>query len=135
MLSIQALTATVLSLAQLLATIQLVRRRKLREEHALLWLATSAVIFFLSVSPEVVRFLGDVFAVTYAPTLILALGLLFALVISLSHSVMITSVVDHNRDLAQTVGILDWKLRQLEAQMQADRGGAPLSVPLHANHV
>src|SRR5437879_6053297 len=123
--SIQALTATVLSLAQLLATIHLVRRRKLREEHALLWLATSAVIFFLSISPEVVRLLADIFAVTYAPTLILALGILCALIISLSHSVMITSLVDHKRDLAQSVAILEWQLRQLEARVAAAGGGSP----------
>src|SRR5258708_25177135 len=125
--SIQALTATVLSLAQLLATIQLVRRRKLREEHALLWLATSAVIFFLSVSPEVTRFLGDFFAVTYAPTLILALGLLFVIVISLSHSVMITSLVDHNRELAQMNAILEWKFRQLEKQFSLAVGPSPIN--------
>jgi predicted AlkP superfamily phosphohydrolase/phosphomutase len=125
--SIQALTATIFSLAQLLVTIQLVRRRKLREEHALLWLATSIIIFFLSVSPSVVRFLVNLFAVTYAPTLILALGLLFALVISLSHSVIITSLVDHNRDLAQTNAILEWRFRQLEKQIAAVTGAAPLA--------
>jgi predicted AlkP superfamily phosphohydrolase/phosphomutase len=85
-----------------------------------------------------VRFLGDLFAVTYAPTLILALGLLFVIVISLSHSVMITSLVDHNRDLAQTNAILEWKFRQLEKRLAFTTGSTPLngvSAPIPTNGV
>src|SRR5690606_19861095 len=55
-------------------------------------------------------------AVTYAPTLILVLGVLFCVVLLLSQSVTISAQANRIRDLAQTVGILEWRLRQLEQQ-------------------
>ncbi|MCL5960367.1 MAG: DUF2304 domain-containing protein, partial [Chloroflexi bacterium] len=117
------LLALFLSLSLLLATIQLVRKCKLREEYALLWLFTSVVIFVLSISPEAVKLLGALFEVSYAPTLILVLGLLFALAISLSQSVVITSLADHVRDLAQTISLLDWQMHGLEEKVSQGATG------------
>lgn len=110
------LLALFLSLALLIAIVQLIRRYKLREEYALLWLVTGVVIFILSIIPEAVKFLGSVFEVSYAPTLILSLGLLFALAISLSQSVTITTLSDRVRDLAQAISILQCQTSQLQTE-------------------
>lgn len=58
--------------------------------------------------------LANLFSVTYAPTLILVLGLLFALVVLFSHSVVVSSQARCIRDLAQNIALLEWRLRQLE---------------------
>jgi len=98
-----------MSLALLVVTVQLVRKRKLREEYALPWLAASTVLLILSVFPEVVR----VFGAGNAPTVVLVLGMVFVLVILLSHSVIMTTLADHRRDLAQSISILEWQVRQV----------------------
>ena len=45
----QRITAIIFSLVLLLVIVQLIRKHRLREEHALIWLAASLGIFFFSV--------------------------------------------------------------------------------------
>jgi hypothetical protein len=87
----------------------------LREEYALLWLGASLVIFFLSLFGNIVSRLAAVFSVSYSPTLVLVAGLLFALILLLSQSVIISSQANQMRDLAQSVALMEWRLRQVES--------------------
>lgn len=99
---------------------QLIRRHRLREEYALLWLIATVAIVILSVFGGIVDALADLFNITYSPTLPLVVGLLFALAVLLSLSVALSSQADHNRDLAQHVAILEHRLRELEDQLEDD---------------
>lgn len=110
----QQILAVVFSLILLLVTVQLVRKHRLREEYALVWLGASVVIFVLTVFDPLVGFLAGLFAVSYAPTLIVVFGLLFCLILLLSQSVLISTQADRIRDLAQSVGLLEWRIHQLQ---------------------
>lgn len=103
----------------------MIRKRKLREEYALLWLGSSLAIFLLSVFGGLVNLLADFFNVSYAPTLILVAGLLFALTILLSHSVALSTQADRTRDLAQTIALLEWRLNELEAERRSAASSLP----------
>jgi predicted AlkP superfamily phosphohydrolase/phosphomutase len=109
----QRITAIVVSLILLLVIVQLIRKHKLREEYALLWLAAGSSILLLSVFGGLTNFLASVFAVAYAPTLILVAGLFFALIVLLSQSVALSSQSNRVRDLAQNMALLEWQFRQL----------------------
>ncbi len=95
-------------------TFQLIRKHKLREEYALIWFAASLAIFLLSIFDSIVAFLATIFAVKYAPTLILVFGILFCVVLLLAQTVMLSVQANRIRDLAQSVGLLEWRLRELE---------------------
>ena len=110
----QRVTSIIFSLILLFIIVQLIRRHKLREEYALIWLAAGVIILVLSVFHKLVGLMASLFNVTYAPTLILVLGLLFALVIILSQSVVLSSQANRIRDLAQEVSLLKWRMNQLE---------------------
>lgn len=97
-------------------TVQLIRKHRLREQYALVWFGASFTIFMLSIFDGLVNRLAALFGVTYAPTLVFALGLLYSLAILLAQSVVISSQADGIRDLAQSMGILEWRLRQLETK-------------------
>jgi hypothetical protein len=109
--------------------IQLIRKHKLREEYALVWLAASLLIVIFSIFGDLVNLLATFFAVTYAPTLILVLGLLFALVVLLSQSVMLSTQAKCIRDLAQNLALLEWRLRQYEQQTTSNSANGRNSVP------
>lgn len=119
----QRALAVIFSLLLLLMIVQLIRRRRLREEYALVWLAASLGIFAFSIFGGLVGVLAAFFSVTYPPTLVIVAGLLFALVVILSQSVVISTQADRLRDLAQTVALLEWRLRRLER----DDGAVPPS--------
>lgn len=113
----QQIIALLYSLTLLLVTIQLIRKHKLREQYALVWLGATAIIFILAISDGLVTMMASFFRVTYAPTLILVLGLLFSLAILLSQSVTISTQADHIRDLAQDMSMLEWDLQKLQAKL------------------
>ena len=110
----QRITAIVFSVTLMAVIVQLIRKQKLREQYALAWLGAGFGILLLSVFGGLVGVLAHLFAVSYAPTLVLVLGLLFALVVLLSQSVVISGQADCIRDLAQSVTLLEWRLRQME---------------------
>lgn len=99
----------------MLVTVQLIRKHRLREEYALAWLAASLAIFLLSVFDGLVGRLAGLFSVSYSPTLVLVGGLLFALTVLLSQSVVISHQANQVRDLTQSIALLEWRLRQLES--------------------
>jgi hypothetical protein len=98
----------------LLVTVRLIRKHKLREEYALVWLGASLSIVVLSIFGGLVNLLAASFAVSYAPTLILVTGLLFALAVMLSQSVILSTQARCIRDLAQNIALLEWRLRRHE---------------------
>ena len=99
---------------------QLIRKRKLREEYALLWLFATAVILLLSLFGEIVGSLAQLLNIAYSPTLPLVGGLIFALVVLLSLSVALSNQADSNRDMAQQMALLEFRLRELEAEHEAE---------------
>lgn len=116
----QKVVAILFSLILLLVTFHLIRKHKLREEHALIWFVASLAIFLLSIFDVIVNRLAAFFSISYAPTLILVFGVLFCVVLLLVQTVQLSVQANHIRDLAQTIGLLEWRLHELEDQPLAD---------------
>lgn len=95
-------------------TVHLIRKRKLREQYALLWLIATIAILILSTFGGIVSALADLFNVSYSPTLPLVAGLLFALAVLLTQSVALSNQADKSRDLAQKMALLEYRLQSLE---------------------
>ena len=118
---IQRLVAIVVSLLLLVVTIQLIRKHKLREEYALLWLLATGAIVILSVFGGIVGTLARFFNIAYSPTLPLVAGLLFALAVLLSQSVALSTQANNNRDLAQEMALLEFRLQKLEGRFDEEQ--------------
>jgi len=125
----QKIVAVLFSLSLLAVTLHLIRKHKLREEYALVWLIVSLAILLLSLFDGLLGWLAARFAVAYAPTLILVLGILFCVVLLLAQTVMLSLQANHIRDLAQNVGLLEWRLRQLENSQIHDPRSLTRSLP------
>lgn len=112
----QKIIAVTISLLLFAVILQLIRKHKLREEYALVWFAVSLAILLFSLFDRILNYLAALVAVVYAPTLILVFGILFCLVLLLAQTVMLSTQANRLRDLAQSIGLLEWRLRQLESQ-------------------
>jgi hypothetical protein len=99
-------------------TVHLIRKHKLREQYALLWLIATVAILVLSVFGGIVGALANFFNVTYSPTLPLVAGLLFALAVLLTQSVALSNQADQGRDLAQQLALMEFRLKELEEQQE-----------------
>ena len=108
-----SIVAALASVGLLLVVLDLIRRRKLRERYALLWLATGVVLLVLSLWRSGLNTIADWFGVTgYPPAVLFAVAVLFILLVLLDYSTVISKLADQNTILAQRLAILEAKLRE-----------------------
>ncbi len=93
----------------ILTTFEMIRRRKLKEEYSLLWFLTGCVTLLFSVFPGVLYWLSGQLHLHHLTTMLLvAFG--FLLCIVLHYSTVISRLSEHEKELAQQVAILSWRL-------------------------
>jgi len=97
----------------LLSVLELVRRRRLREEYSWLWLLTAVGYFVVAVWPDLCGWVAQFIGLTNPVTAFAFLGLLFLVLISIQFSIQISRLTDQSKDLAQHIAILDGELRRL----------------------
>ena len=81
--------------------IEMVRRRKLREEYAWIWLLTGLLIVVLSVWYDLLLYISVLLGGIFPSALLFFFGLLFLLFISLHQSIKISKLTDEVKRLAQ----------------------------------
>src|SRR5829696_1742113 len=119
------------SVAGLLFVLELVRQRKLREDYSLLWLATTLILIFLSLSrPLLDSFAALLGVVTYPPAALFVVAIVFMLLILLHFSTVLTRLARENKEIAQQMAILRWQLA--EATHKASTSAAPPSLNAEA---
>lgn len=104
------------SASLLLIVLELVRRKKLKEEYSLLWLLTCIALLILSFWRSLLEVLAQLMGIFYPPTALFVVGFGFVLLILLHFSTVISRLSTENKELAQRLAILSWKLRNLESK-------------------
>jgi hypothetical protein len=100
--------------------LELVRRRRLMERYALLWLFASTVLLGLAVWSDVLEWFARTVGVAYAPSALFAAALGFVVLLLLHFSLVISRLADQNKLLAQRIGLLQRRLDELEVGRAMD---------------
>lgn len=109
---IVTVVGAVASVLLLAVVLELIRRRRLRERYALLWVATGLVLLALSLWRDGLNTIAGWFGITgYPPAVLFAVGTLFILLVLLHYSTVISRLSDQNTVLAQKLALLEEKLR------------------------
>ncbi|MFP4055219.1 MAG: DUF2304 domain-containing protein [Phycisphaerae bacterium] len=88
-----------------LATIEMIRRRKLREEYAILWVLASLVMLAFAAFPVLVIWLSQALRVNYLTVIVLSLfG--FMAIIMMHFAMVVSRQSEQIRQLTQRVAIL-----------------------------
>lgn len=119
MTPLQRFIVIFLGTAILTCTIELIRRRKLWEEYALLWLLSGTVILILGVFPQIISTISAVLGLAYLTTLLL-IAFLFLLSIVMHFTKVISKQTEREVKLAQQLAILKMKLEKLEKGKKQD---------------
>ena len=110
-----SLAATVASVILVLVVFELIRSRRLREQYALLWLATGIVLVILSAWRGGLNTIAGWLGVRgYPPAVLFAVGLLFVILVLLHYSTVISRLADQNVVLAQKLALLETRLNESE---------------------
>lgn len=102
-----------------------VRRRRLMERYALLWLFCTAVLLGLAVWKDALEELASAVGIYYAPSALFAIALGFISVLLLHYSLVISRLADQSKVLAQRVSLLQQRVEQLEAEATPAQEAAP----------
>lgn len=92
---------------------ELVRRRRLMERYALLWLLCAGTLLALSVWRDLLGLFSSAVGVAYAPSALFMVALAFVLVLLLHFSLVISRTTDQNKVLAQHLGLLQQQVDEL----------------------
>ena len=103
---IQVVTGAV-AMVLLVIVVDLVRRRRLLERYALLWMFSTAVLLGLAVWRGLLDEVADKLGVAYPPNALFVIALGFVLVLLLHFSVAVSRLSDQTRILAQRLSITE----------------------------
>jgi hypothetical protein len=112
MLQIQVFVGIV-SLIFFVITFELIRKRFLREEYAILWLLTSSAIAILSLWPGAVELLSRVTGFYYL-TAVVSIIFIFLIFLLMHYSIVVSKIKDVNKELIQRYALLELRLREME---------------------
>jgi hypothetical protein len=98
--------AAVFCLSFVFVTVELIRRRKIEERYAILWLGLGLSMTVVSIFPGLLEGLTRVVHVYYAPSLLFLIGLLFSLTFILHLTMVISKLHRRMTRLAQEVALL-----------------------------
>lgn len=101
----------------LLMVLELVRRKRLKEQYSLLWLFTSFIILVLAIWRDLLEFLAGLLRIAYPPSLLFIAGIAFSFALVLHYSVIISRLSNQNVRLAQEVGILHKELKEIREKI------------------
>lgn len=98
--------------------INLVRKKRIREEYSLLWIMFGLVFLVFSFWREGLEILASWLGIYYAPMAFLLILILGILSILIHYSVIISGMSEQNKSLVQELGLLKTELQKLKEKME-----------------
>ncbi len=112
----------------LLAVLEMVRRRRLMERYALLWLLSCVVLLALASLPGALSWISKAIGIFYPPTALFIVAFGFVLLLLLHFSSAVSRLSDQTKVLAQRLALLEERVRHLDEEHVDDDAEAQLPV-------
>jgi len=103
-----------------LVVFELLRRRRLIERYALLWLFSSLVLLLLSVWTGLLEIVSKAVGIAYPPNALFAIAFGFVLLLLMHFSLAISRLSGESKVLAQKVARLDKDVRELSEAARSE---------------
>jgi hypothetical protein len=106
-----------------MCVLELVRRRRLLERYALLWLLSAVVLLGLANWRGLLKTISDAIGVAHPPNALFFIAFAFILLLLLHFSVAVSRLSDQSKVLAQRLALLEERVRRGElAEAEGDEG-------------
>jgi hypothetical protein len=115
------IVALAISIPMICLIIELVRRRKLREEYSQLWFATWIVILGLMIWFDLLKWISHLIGAYSDISTIFFLALLFLILICLHFSVVISKLTNQIKELGQQHALLKIELDEARERVSEGR--------------
>jgi hypothetical protein len=104
----------------LILVLEMVRRRRLREQYAWIWLLTAVGYLSVAAWPDLAVWVAKLIGASSPAATFTFFGLLFLFLLCIQFSVQLSRLAERNKDLAQHVAILDGEVRRNSAAGSRD---------------
>jgi hypothetical protein len=108
--TLQRVEIVTVSILICLLIFELIRRRRLMERYAILWLLAGLTVFVLALGQGLLTKLTRAAGISYAPSAVFAIAFLFVLAMLVQFSMTISRLSDQNTALAQRLALLQERL-------------------------
>jgi hypothetical protein len=125
-IQIVAVAATGLLLVSLL---ELVRRRRMLERYAIVWLGSALVLLALAAWSGLLTTVSNAIGIAYPPSTLFVIAFGFVLLLLLHFSIAVSRLADQSKVLAQRVSLLEERNGRLESEIAARQADEELEAP------
>jgi hypothetical protein len=98
----------------LIVVLELVRRRRLLERYALLWLFSTTVLLCLAVWRGLLQKVADLIGIHYPPSALFVIAFGAILILLLHFSIAVSRLADQTKVLAQRLALLEERQGETE---------------------
>jgi hypothetical protein len=116
----QQIFSIIISLAVFIFTIELVRKKRLREEYSLLWLGTSLMMIILIIRYDWLLALTKCIGAVLPTTTLFLGSIIFLMLLSVQYSIRISRLADQLKDLVQENALLRYEFEKIVKSRQAE---------------
>jgi hypothetical protein len=109
----QQIFALIVSALVFIFVVELVRRRRLREEYSVLWLATSVIMFILVLRYEWLVALTSFIGAGLPTTTLFLCSIIFLMLVSVQFCIKISRLTEQVKDLCQENALMRLELENL----------------------
>lgn len=93
---------------------ELVRRRRLLERYAVVWLGSTIALIAIAAWSGLLRVIATAIGIHYAPSALFVIAFGFTLLLLLHFSIAVSRLADQAKVLAQRMALLEERNRELE---------------------
>ncbi|MCX7974793.1 MAG: DUF2304 domain-containing protein [Candidatus Aminicenantes bacterium] len=100
------------SLGLIIFIINLIRKKRLREEFSILWLLTAVIFLFISIFRRLLDKFSYLIGIEYPPAALFLILILGLTLVSIHFSVAISELKETNKRLLQEIGLIKAELEE-----------------------
>ncbi len=120
------IVSVIVALAALVLVFELLRRRRLREKYAVIWVLISLATLVVAVFPELLRGVAELVGIATPSNLLFFGSLITLFAVSLQLSREVGLLEEQSRRIAEEIGTLKMKVDALErAALERDAQTSP----------
>jgi len=114
-----------LGVAVAIFVINQVRRRKIKEQYALLWILTALLLVVVPIFVDVVDAISYALGILYPPAFLFLIALICILLILFKFSSSISRFSEQIKVLVQDIALLTKRVEELEQRYRGEEEGGP----------
>ena len=102
----QKIMAIIIAISIFIAILELIRRRKLREEYSWLWLMTGCLLIVMALCTNLLRMVTYLIGAVVPTSTLFFCAIIFIILLCLQFSVKISQLTNSTKNLMQEIAIL-----------------------------